>query len=743
MKTLPMVTITQITARQILDSRGRPTVEASVQLSDGTLATSSVPSGAINNEKYEAVELRDNKPNEFFGYGVTQAVSNVNTTIAQALMGKDPLYQTQIDQALVDLDGTKNKSKLGANAILAVSQANMKAAAASLRLPLFVYIKEKYKLIDAYRIPTPIFNLINGGKHGSGTLDFQEFQLVPASHLPYPQALRIGVEFFLGIEKALEQKGAITTVGLEGGFSPNLATNADALEIFNEAAKSTSYTLSQDAFLGIDLGPSTFYRNSKYSIKDRPQPMASKEFIKYLKDLHEQYRVFAFEDPLVADAWGDWKALTAELGDTAMIVADDLVATNKTLLIKAIQEKACNAIVIKPNRIGTVTETIEIVSIAKQAGWHTIMSHRSSETTDDFLADLAVGIGTDYVKFGAPSRGERVVKYNRLLRVEEILRSSQPEAASAAGANAATASLAATEAQFPATASATSSPSYTPATQTTGLPGWMSGAPMDNNTTTAADTANADATNTASPVPPVPTDASVSPAPVPNPAPLASPTPVAPPAIEPTVDVNGGEPLAAAPELTVTPPPSLPSTAPALPTIPTPAEIPGGTPGTVAPALEPTSAPAPSIPTEPSVTQPTAPSLGDVQPSNVQPSAVQPIAAPDPGALPDATHIQDSLNELAQMVTPGTPGSTPDLSAAVVAPDSGVPPSTSEVSVPTITPTAPISPIAPETPVTAPEEITIPTAPLGNTPGVVAAPTESTPSASVGGLPRPVPPSYS
>lgn len=712
-----MVTITQVTARQILDSRGRPTVEASVQLSDGTLATSSVPSGAINNEKFEAVELRDNKPNEYFGYGVTQAVANVNTIISPALVGKDPLYQTQIDQALVDLDGTKNKSKLGSNAILAVSQAVMKAAAASLRLPLFVYVKEKYKLIDAYRIPTPIFNLINGGRHGSGTLDFQEFQLVPASHLPYPQALRIGVEFFLGIEKVLEQKGAITTVGLEGGFSPNLAANADALEIFSEAAKITNYTISQDAFLGIDLGPSHFYKGSKYNIKDRPQPMASKDFIKYLKDLHEQYRVFAFEDPLVADAWADWKTLTAELGETAMIVADDLVATNKTLLIKAIQEKACNAIVIKPNRIGTVTEAIEIVSIAKQAGWHTIMSHRSSETIDDFLADLAVGIGTDYVKFGAPSRGERVAKYNRLLRIEEILRSSQPESApstapdsgsgSGFGPSAGTPSSLPSQPGFApaaplglptaspampfatreteaaptvgmspvAEAAPSTVPSSSPPTNT-GLPSWMSGAAMDTNNTSTGDSAA-----------PEPSMIQSQPA-----AATPTPMPAGAPAVAPPV---AAQPEPALPELSVTPPP-----------------MPTATPTMTAPALAPTMPAAlPELQVNPAPA-PTAPSFSP-EPSNIG------LTSPSDDAVtpPAADNIQSSLNELAQMIAPA-PGMSPAAPAAPAMPNT---PALTEIGA-----SIPATPPPASTPVPMP----------------TGAPTTAAPELSLGGLPKPVPPKY-
>lgn len=423
-----MPKIARVQARQILDSRSFPTIEVSVTLDSGISAYSSAPSGGIVN-KAEAHELRDQNPSEYFGLGVSKAVQFVNSEVSAKLIGMDPLYQNQIDQALVDLDGTPNKARIGGNSILATSQAVMKTAALSLNLPLFVYIKEKYRLVQDFRVPTPIFNLINGGRHGSGSLDFQEFQVVPASHLPYRQALRIGVEIFLALERVLEQKGAIRAVGLEGGFSPNLATNTDALEILFEACQATAYTLSKDAFLGVDASPQNFQKGGRFIIRDKNEPLTSKQLIQFYKDLHSQFRVFAFEDALLPDAWADWKSLTAELGATAMILADDLIATNKTLLLKAIEERACNALVVKPNRAGTVTETVEAVSLAKQANWHTIMSHRSGETNDDFAADLAVGLGTDYVKFGATSRGERVEKYNRLLRIQEQLEEWQGTAA--------------------------------------------------------------------------------------------------------------------------------------------------------------------------------------------------------------------------------------------------------------------------------------------------------------------------
>lgn len=716
-----MPTIRSVTARQILDSRGRPTVEATVALSDGTFATSSAPSGSIGNEQIEALELRDHNPAEYFGYGVNKAINFVNTEIQQALVGQDPLYQTKIDQTLVDLDGTKNKSRLGANSILAVSQAVMKSATASLHLPLFVYVKEKYQLIDAYRIPSPIFNLINGGRHGGGTLDFQEFQLVPASHLPYTQALKIGAEMFMAIEQVLQQKGALTNVGLEGGFAPNLATNSDALEIMGEAAKTAGYTLSKDAFLGIDLGPSHFYKSGKYTIKDRSQPMGGKDFIKYLKNLHEQYRVFAFEDPLMPDAWSDWKFLTSELGETAMIIADDLTATNKTLLMKAIEEQACNAIVIKPNRIGTITEAIEIASIAKKAGWHTVMSHRSSETTDDILADIAVGIGTDYVKFGAPSRGERVVKYNRLLRIEEILRSSgQPEPTPATPA--APPSPASPPQQPPAAPVNSPSeaappapapahpPMPTPTPQPTQEQTMTTPSPAQPTTTPAAPTVSAppNPATTISPVEPV--------APAPSHSASPEPTPAAPPPATP-VSPAGAASQATSPAAIPAPQPTPatpPLTVPAIEKATPPTEAaPSPTPQPAAP--EPLTAPAEVFSPAPAPTMTAPRPATDTPDRPPAQNTVAPAGAPD-----EAAEVQDSLNELVQMAqtTPAAgnipPAATPSLEvtpapAPTISPDIGglprpVPPTLAPPAAPAAAPAQPATSPATTTAATASPE---------------------------------------
>lgn len=555
-----MAAISLVSARQIIDSRGIPTVEATVQLSDGTTASSSVPGGSTV-QKDEALELRDGGT-EYFGLGVSKAVNNVNTLIASKLKGMDPLYQTQVDQALVDLDGTANKSRLGSNAILAVSQAVMKAAATSLHLPLFVYVKEKYQLVQNYRIPTPVFNLMTGGQYGAGTLDFKEFQLVPASHLPYTTAFKIGVEMFMAIEKILEQKGAIRSVGLKGGFSPNLATNADALEIFAEAIKLTSYNLAQDAFLGLDVGPRWFFKSGKYTVKDRPQPMTPKEMVKFFQELHQQYRVFSFEDPFMPDAWADWKFMTAELGSTAMIIADDLVATNKTRLIKAIQERAANTLVLKPNRVGTITETIEIAHLAKEAGWHTIMSHRSGETTDDVLADLAVGIGTDYVKFGAPSRGERVVKYNRLLRIEEILQQLQGKGTMDVSqpTNAMPGAMMPPATPPPGTPSAPSMPTVDTAPIAPVAPS------MPESVTPAAPTPVAMPTPSASPAPL--TVGSTTPEPMTAPTPTVSPTMTPTPEMPPTMPAPTPVPLPGTSETAPSP------VAPSMPAAPAPVAAP-------------------------------------------------------------------------------------------------------------------------------------------------------------------------
>lgn len=413
-----MPKIAALKAREILDSRGIPTLETEIWLDSGHSAVASIPSGTSTG-KYEAVELRDADPARFNGKGVLRAAANVNTVIAPQLVGRDPQTQTEIDQLLINLDGTGNKAKLGANAILSVSQAICEVAAASLNLPTYLYLVWKYRNQNQVtRLPTPIFNLINGGKHGAGNLDFQEFHLIPATTKTFSESLQIGEEIYQTLEKVLIDRGAVHSVGVEGGFAPNLLTNLDALEALMAAIRRTPYQFTRDVFLGLDVAASAFYQSGRYTIKDRPQSFSPQEFLSYYEELDKTYHLFSLEDPLQEDDWSGWQALTRLIGQTTLIVGDDLLATNKDRLRKAIDTKACTAILVKPNQIGTISETIEVINIAKEANFKIIISHRSGETTDDFIADFAVGLQADYTKFGAPVRGERVAKYNRLLAIE-------------------------------------------------------------------------------------------------------------------------------------------------------------------------------------------------------------------------------------------------------------------------------------------------------------------------------------
>lgn len=412
-----MAVIQSVLAREIIDSRSFPTIETIMTLDNGIVVSSAVPSGTSTG-KHEAVELRDGDQTRFYGKGVLRAVENVNTVITPAVKGLDPTKQTSLDQLLVNLDGTPNKSKLGANAILSVSQAAAKAGAASVGLPLYEYFRQKYQFVQSLRIPTPIFNLINGGAHGAGNLDFQEFQVVPASNKSFHMALQMGTEIFMMLEQVLISKGAVHSTGIEGGFAPNLYTNADALQLFYETLAKTQYTFAQDVFMGLDAASNYFFKNGKYKIRDRTEPFSTDEMIEYYRQLNKQFHAFAIEDGLAEDEWDGWIKMTRELQNSMLIIGDDLLTTSKQRVLKAVQEKACTGIIIKPNQIGTVSETVEVVKIARDAGWQIIFSHRSGETTDDFIADMAVGLGGDYAKFGAPHRGERVAKYNRLLKIE-------------------------------------------------------------------------------------------------------------------------------------------------------------------------------------------------------------------------------------------------------------------------------------------------------------------------------------
>ncbi len=410
-----MAKISKIYAREILDSRAYPTVEVKVVLDDQFYGVASAPTG-VSTSKSEAVEVRDNDKDRYAGLGVLKAVDNVVNIIQPKLIGVNPEDQEKIDKTLISLDGTPNKSGLGVNAILPVSIACAKAAAASKRLPLYQYLSQKF-FDSQVGIPTPIFNVINGGKHGAGNLDFQEFFIVPSKAKPYSASLRMAVEIYFSLKRLLIFKNAIHSVGDEGGFAPNLYTNSDALELLVESLQVTGYHLGQDLFLGLDFAANNFRTGSLYQIKDRSNPIGVGELIELYKDLVNRYRIFILEDPFAEDDWEGWAQLMKEIGDRALIVGDDLLATNPKLVDKALKGNYVNAMIIKPNQIGTLTETVEVIKKATKAGWQIVVSHRSGDTTDDFVADLSVAAKADYVKFGAPARGERTVKYNRLLEI--------------------------------------------------------------------------------------------------------------------------------------------------------------------------------------------------------------------------------------------------------------------------------------------------------------------------------------
>lgn len=419
-----MATIQGLWAREVLDSRGIPTIECTLWLDTGGIVAASVPTGSSIG-KYESVEVRDRDQNRFLGKGVTQAVQSINTQIAPQLIGKDPTSQQEIDQLLINLDGTAKKEKLGSNTLLAVSQAVIKGGALSLNQPLYFYIQSKYKMSQTLKIPTCIYTMVNGGEHGANNLDIQEFQIIAASHLEFSNSLNMAVTMFHHLSQVLAAKNAIHSVGPVGGFTPNLYNNTDVFELLIETAKTTSYVFSQDFFLGVDAAASKFYTGGKYHLRERTEGYSSTELLEYYKKIYDVFRVLCFEDPFREDDEKMWQQITAELGETSRIVSDLLTATNPERTQKAIDKKMANTLLVKPNQIGTMSETIAVIQLAKKAGWQILVSHRSGETNDDLIADFAVGIGADYVKFGPPNRGERTAKYNRLLMIEAELRRSQ------------------------------------------------------------------------------------------------------------------------------------------------------------------------------------------------------------------------------------------------------------------------------------------------------------------------------
>lgn len=419
-----MAKITRVIAREILDSRATPTIEVSVLTDSGSFGTASIPSGASTG-KNEDVELRDGDPARYNGQGVLKAVANVNTIIGPKLIGMEVVEQEKLDQFMISLDGTSNESKLGANAILGVSIACLKAAANASGFPLFKYIGNRYRPGIELSIPGPLFNLINGGKHGAGNLDFQEFHVIPSTRMSYSDALRAGTETWVNLKKELIHRNAIHSVGDEGGFAPNLFTNADALELMALVIKNSNYRLGVDLYLGLDVAADEIVQNGTYNIKDSPKPLDRDGMIELYKTLVKDYGLLGIEDGLDQDDWAGWTKLMQAIPDGVMIIGDDLVTTNAKRLQEAIDKKSCNAVIVKPNQIGTVTETIELMNLAEKNDITQIASHRSGETNDSFIADFAVGMGAHYAKFGAPDRGERVAKYNRLLEIEAYLNSTK------------------------------------------------------------------------------------------------------------------------------------------------------------------------------------------------------------------------------------------------------------------------------------------------------------------------------
>ena len=404
--------ITNVIGREILDSRGNPTVEVDVYLEDGTMGRAAVPSGASTGER-EALELRDGE-DRYLGKGVRKAVENVNKYLKPLVIGMDAYNQKELDYKMIEADGTKNKEKYGANAILGVSMATLKAAAISKGLPLYKYVG------DGTSLPYPMMNIINGGAHADNKLDFQEFMIIPQKDT-IKERVRVGAEVFHNLKKVLNEKGLSTGVGDEGGFAPNLESNAEGFELIIEAIKKAGYIPGRDVMLGIDVAASEFYENGKYNLVGESRSLTTEELIDYYTELVEKYPIISIEDPVDENDWEGFTLITEKLGDKIQLVGDDLFVTNKECLQMGIDKHAGDAILLKVNQIGTITETIETIELAKANGYKTIISHRSGETEDTTIADLAVGLDLGQIKTGSLSRTDRICKYNQLMRIEEEL----------------------------------------------------------------------------------------------------------------------------------------------------------------------------------------------------------------------------------------------------------------------------------------------------------------------------------
>lgn len=415
-----MAKITRIVGREVMDSRGNPTVEADVYLDSGAWGRAAAPSGASTGSR-EALELRDGDKSRYMGKGVLKAVGAVNNEIQSALLGKDAYDQKGIDQLMIGLDGTENKEKFGANAILAVSLANAKAAALDKQIPLYQHISELNGTPGQYSMPVPMMNIINGGEHADNNVDIQEFMIQPVGAKTFTEALRMGAEVFHNLKKVLSGKGLNTAVGDEGGFAPNLSSNEEALSVIVQAVEAAGYKMGEDITLALDCAASEFYKENRYNLSGEGKDFDSEGFGDYLAELTQKYPIISIEDGLDESDWDGWKSLTDKIGSTIQLVGDDLFVTNTKILKRGIDTGVANSILIKFNQIGSLTETLEAIRMAKEAGFTAVISHRSGETEDVTIADLAVGTAAGQIKTGSLCRSDRVAKYNQLVRIEEEL----------------------------------------------------------------------------------------------------------------------------------------------------------------------------------------------------------------------------------------------------------------------------------------------------------------------------------
>ena len=420
-----MSTITRIVAREIMDSRGNPTVEADVYLESGHMGRAAAPSGASTGSR-EALELRDGDKNRYLGKGVEQAVANINGAIAEALRGAEAVNQNAIDEIMLRLDGTDNKEKLGANAILAVSLAVAKAAAAYKGMPLYQHIAELNNTPEEYSMPLPMMNILNGGEHADNNVDIQEFMIQPVGASSFKEGLRMGAEIFHALKKVLQQRGLSTAVGDEGGFAPNLGSNEEALQVIVEAVEKAGYRMGDDVTLALDCAASEFYKDGQYNLSGEGKSFDAEGFANYLAELCDRYPIISIEDGLDESDWDGWKVLTEKLGGRVQLVGDDLFVTNTRILQEGIDKGIANSILIKFNQIGSLTETLAAIEMARKAGYTAVISHRSGETEDATIADLAVGTAAGQIKTGSLCRSDRVAKYNQLLRIEGELDGKAP-----------------------------------------------------------------------------------------------------------------------------------------------------------------------------------------------------------------------------------------------------------------------------------------------------------------------------